>query len=478
VALAVLVAWASPGMAQSESPPPVEAQTEPGFVKPESPEAWDDLARGVAIQLEGLRPEIEAFEVLDRPLKPEETKPLESQYKEIRPKVQALRQRRELVSKEARKQAKEWSDDLFSRLEVLLQKTQAFAAPEEAKNAPQIESMISNIAFYGSLRGRAFWNDQGTTFDDSTSRIGLRGQLDVSRTYEFIGRFEVGTNMVGDLSRFLIGGDPGTEEGSEDRPIPLRLAFVGFEGPQGRVTFGKQWSTFYDVGVFTDQAPFFGGVASGVYAAGTDGGISGTGRANQALQYRFAIPHFKFGVQTQIRNLTSNDQSFVDTWGVSAVYQFDEGVTLGAAFNQVRDGITDPFPDEPIYGDQALIAGARWQNDDNYYAVTYTDFENHERDDEGEFYSGFGVELYADHLLTERFGIGGTFNYQKPDDDLMSDYLINFLSVGGGYFLGDKWRFYLIYKFENSQRSDGTPLGEDTLGAAVFYNFSWGFAPF
>jgi len=41
-----------------------------------------------------------------------------------------------------------------------------------------------------------------------------------------------------------------------------------------------------------------------------------------------------------------------------------------------------------------------------------------------------------------------------------------------------KWKFYLIYRFDNSQKSEGTPVGRNTLGAAVFYKFSWGFAPF
>jgi hypothetical protein len=232
------------------------------------------------------------------------------------------------------------------------------------------------------------------------------------------------------------------------------------------------------VAVFTDQAPFFGGNASGTYAAGTDGGVSGTGRANQALQYRFAISQFKFGVQTQIRNKTENDQSFADTWGISTNYQFDEGITLGAAFNQVRDGVPNPKPEQAKLGDQALILGARWQDEKNYYALTYTDFDNHEKDDQDRFFSGYGWEVFADHVLTGRIALGGTYNYQKPEGDHPGQYKIEFLSVGASYFLGDAWRFYLLYKFDNSQKSDGTPLGRNTLGAAVFYNFSWGFAPF
>lgn len=39
----------------------------------------------------------------------------------------------------------------------------------------------------------------------------------------------------------------------------------------------------------------------------------------------------------------------------------------------------------------------------------------------------------------------------------------------------------LIYhwtELRGARQSDGTPLDRNTLGAAVFYNFSWGFAPF
>lgn len=438
-------------------------------------EQYEDLAR----ELASLEPRIASLEALGRPLNSQERGELKAEWEVLRPMVEELRSRKDEVPEEAVERARKESVPIYDRMVVLLEQTKDFAAPEEARNAPQIETMISNFAFYGSLRGRAFVDGDGdTTFDDSTSRIGFRGQLDVGKNHEFFGRGEVGTNLVGEVTRFLIGGDPGTQEGSEEVAFPLRLAFVGFEGPQGRVSFGKQWSTYYDVAVFTDQAPFFSGTASGTFAAGTDGGISGTGRANQVLQYRFAISHFKFGVQSQIRNITDNNQSVADTWGLSAIYQFDEGFTLGAAYNQVRDGVLEPEPEQSKLGDEALILGARWQNEQNYYAVTYTDFKNHETDDLGRFFSGFGGEFYADHNITGRFGVGGTYNYLKPDGDHPGQYKIDFLSVGASYHLGMKWRFYLIYKFDNSQKSDGTPLGRNTLGAAVFYNFSWGFAPF
>ncbi|TNF78142.1 MAG: porin [Acidobacteria bacterium] len=453
----------APCLAQEETPPAV---------------SWTELMASIESALEGWPPRIEEYEARKEPLTKSEREELLAVFRSVQPTLKQLREGQEEAS------AAELADleavaDLVRRIEVLLQKSQAFAAPEESRDAPQVETMITNFAFYGSLRARGFTDFEGeATFDDSTSRLGIRGQLDLGKDYQFFGRLEMGTNIVGEVTNLIIGGDPGTKEGDENVAVPLRLAFLGFEGPIGRGSFGKQWAVYYDVAVFTDQAPFFGGSASGAYAAGTDGGISGTGRADQALQYRFAQGLFKIGLQAQLRDLTVNNQSFADTWGASVNYQFKEGVTLGAAYNEVRDGVLEPEPEQPKAGDRAAILGVRWQNDRNYYAVTYADFRNHEKDDMDRFFSGTGWEIFADHMVTERLGVGGTWNYQVPDSDHPGNYKVDFLSVGLAYELAKKWKFFLIYKFDNSQKSDGTPLGEDTLGVAVFYNFSLGFSLF
>ena len=260
---------------------PVAAQDEPVTA------SWEELIGSVESVLDGLQPQIEEYEARKQPLTKIEKEELLDAFNRVQPAMKELRERKGKAS--AAEQAElDTVADLVRRIEVLLQKSQAFAAPEESRDAPQVETMITNIAFYGSLRARAFTDLEGeTTFDDSTSRLGIRGQLDLGKDYEFLGRLEMGTNFVSDVTSIIIGGDPGTKEGSENVAIPLRLAFVGIEGPTGRATFGKQWAVYYDVAVFTDQAPFFGGSAAGAYAARTDGGISGTGRADQALQYRF-----------------------------------------------------------------------------------------------------------------------------------------------------------------------------------------------
>ena len=67
----------------------------------------------------------------------------------------------------------------------------------------------------------------------------------------------------------------------------LRLLYVGVETENGALTFGKNWSAYYQVSKFTDQFQGAGANATGTFNAGTDGGETGTGRANRTLQARF-----------------------------------------------------------------------------------------------------------------------------------------------------------------------------------------------
>ena len=52
---------------------------------------------------------------------------------------------------------------------------------------------------------------------------------------------------------------------------------------------GKNWSAYYQVGGWTDRMQGAGGAALGVYNAQTDGGPTGTGRADTTLQTRLTI---------------------------------------------------------------------------------------------------------------------------------------------------------------------------------------------
>lgn len=81
---------------------------------------------------------------------------------------------------------------------------------------------------------------------------------------------------------------------------------------RGNVSFGKQWAPYADVARFTDELNVWGGEWSGIFAGRTDGGVSGTGRADDALQHRLAADPVRLAAQAQLRTLTDNDASFVD----------------------------------------------------------------------------------------------------------------------------------------------------------------------
>ena len=441
------------------------------LVAEEPDPTWSELFAELKIGLDAARPKMDTFEESEGRAEVKESMRVQNDLRDLYDKYEKLKRRLDEATDQERVEFEE-IQALVEGAEERIVETQRFAVPEERRDDPLLTTMLRSFDLYGSLRLRAFTGVEGETeLDENTSRIGIRGGDDIGEAWEFFGRGEWGINVLTGTTRLFAGGDPGAKEGEENRALPLRLLFVGLDGPQGRVSFGKQWAVFYDVGVFTDQLPYFGGTAQGTYAANTDGGVSGTGRADMALQYRFSYEPVKFGVQAQIRNDTDNNRTFADTYGASAIYQSKFGLSLGVAFNRVEDGVPDPKEGQAKLGDQAAIVGARWSNDDYYFAATYASFENHEIDDQDRFFSGEGFELYAETALSGRLGGAATWNYQRPDDDHPGDYRLNFLTAGLGYTLGEHWKFYALYRFDKSTLSDGTDRNDDSLGVSVFYNF-------
>lgn len=122
-------------------------------------------------------------------------------------------------------------------------------------------------------------------------------------------------NLVDQSSNevFIAGDNLGQERFQDTDDITTRLGQAGLVGDWGSVQIGKQWSVYYDVTQWTDLFWAVGGNASGTYNAGTDGGISGTGRAEKAVSTRFRYHGLRLGAQTQMRNRTDNDQNVADT---------------------------------------------------------------------------------------------------------------------------------------------------------------------
>jgi Protein of unknown function (DUF3011) len=129
---------------------------------------------------------------------------------------------------------------------------------------------------YGSLRNIVSISDSGAQVQDNASRAGINfstfGAIKVFATGEW------GVNLVRSETTFNAGAT--TEQGfgvisqGTQSVFGARLGFLGVDfGRFGRLSFGKENSTHYDIaGYTTDRFNVFGGTSTTTYVAGTDGG--------------------------------------------------------------------------------------------------------------------------------------------------------------------------------------------------------------
>ncbi len=326
---------------------------------------------------------------------------------------------------------------------------------------------------YGSLRVLTATDTDGhSEVRNNSSRLGIRGEKALFGRLTAFGRYELGMNLVAnDRTILLTGGDPGTPIGQGSQAVFTRLGFVGIGTPIGNFSWGKQWSPYYDVAEFADQLAVFSGLASGAFGAGTDGGLAGTGRSERAVIYREAWGPVALGLQIQNRSLTLNDSSWADTFGGSLLVGKQNGFAVGAAYNEVRDGVELPTPNETQLGDKATIYGVRFRSARFYAGAIYSVLKQHEVDDLGRRFDGNGFELALRQHFSERLWIEGAYNDLSPDSDHPGDFRIRFGAVNLVYDFSVASRLFGGFKLENSLRSDRTDFQTSTFAAGLNYTF-------
>ena len=329
------------------------------------------------------------------------------------------------------------------------------------------------IDSYGSLRVLTATDTDGhSEVRNNSSRLGIRGEKELFGSLTAFGRYEFGMNLVAnDRTILLTGGDPGTPIGQGSQAVFTRLGFVGIGTPIGNISWGKQWSPYYDVAEFSDQLVVFSGLASGAFGAGTDGGLAGTGRSERAVIYREAWGPVALGLQIQNRSLTLNDRAWADAFGGSLILGRQYGFAIGAAYNEVRDGVLLPTPNETQLGDKATIFGARYRGARFYAGAIYSLLKQHEVDDLGLRFDGNGFELALRQNLTDRIWIEGAYNDLNPDSDHPGDFRLQFGAVNVVYGFGEASRLFGGFKFENSDRTDGTDFQTSTFAGGLNYTF-------
>ena len=210
---------------------------------------------------------------------------------------------------------------------------------QQATSGPTPTGFVGLFEPYGQLRTHlAAYNDDLEVQDNAT-RIGIN--------FETVGKVKViagtewGVNLVQSETQFnlsSVGSGEFGVVGSETNPVFLaRLGFVGADfGPLGRVAIGKQYGPQYDIaGYTTDRFNVFGGQGTSSYVAGTDGGTTGTGRADRVVHYRnTALKFLDFAIQGQFR-ATGND-STTDGVGASLQFKILPGLKAGGTYTRTN----------------------------------------------------------------------------------------------------------------------------------------------
>ena len=343
----------------------------------------------------------------------------------------------------------------------------------EKEDLPERQLFRPNkLELYGSVRIRYVSSENQNEFNDGGSRFGLNGQLQFHPDFWLLGRAEAGINLLGTFGD-VFGNSGNLGDGDN---ISRRLLYAAVETPSTIFLYGKNWSTYYQVSGLTDRFTSFGASASGTFNAFTDGGASGTGRADNVLQSRLAIDFlpasvkikpFKLNVQVQPGQPIpqADGLKYNYAFGLSGMLETEGEFNLGIAYNQavIDDDDRAALSLKGITGDdRALVLGTRIFGDKVYLATTVAFTENHETTDEGLYFDGWGWEVFSSYELFKDWWAIGGLNVLEPykDELLAKEFRVRYAVLGLRYsFDGFHKMLYTEIRLDDSLSASGQRVG-------------------
>jgi len=286
-------------------------------------------------------------------------------------------------------------------------------------------------------------------------------------------RLEAGVNILDELD-LLFNQGANTPLNQAGQSLFLRLLYAGVETPNFILAAGKNWSSYYRVSGFTDRFQGTGASASGTYNAGTDGGSTGTGRADRVLQTRILFREFKnsrlkpFNLNIQLQHGEPiprvPDASYGTTIGLSVVGASRKDFSVGLAYNHaiISDSEIPSLNSFGIDGDaQAGVLGVRWFSDKWYLATTVARLRNHETTDEDIYFDGWGSEVYGQYNVYKLWWAVAGWNILEPDTDQVQagNYRIRYGVIGVRYALKEfAQMLYANVRLDSGRLADGSPI--------------------
>ncbi|MEM6813415.1 MAG: porin [Bacteroidota bacterium] len=339
-----------------------------------------------------------------------------------------------------------------------------------------------DLTVYGRIEIGAGFDDNGDlAVSNNVPRAGFRLIKSIFDNdpdkLKIISKVEFGLDLVSRDETITFSPDPGAQVSQVGDAVFIRMGYVGVTYKDISIIIGKDNSLYYELGASeVDRFLAFGGTAIGVWNAGTDGGVSGTGRANQLIKLIYSTNNLKVGAQLQARDITDSNNKTVDTYGLGINYSI-KGFAIGIGYNKVLDGVIDPQPNQANENDEAIVFASSYEFKRYEIAFSYLSFTKHEDvevNEETIFYDGEGFEFYFKYKLTpsRKWHIATGFNYlfPKPDQNL-DDYDLKFGLVELGYNFSLGSHVFISSKFDNSKNIDGSDRLPNLYGIGIRFAF-------
>ncbi len=352
----------------------------------------------------------------------------------------------------------------------------------------------SALDFKGNLSIYYLQSGDFEEVSDGFSRYYFDFSHKMKNDWQAMAKLEWGVQVSNTDDKIIVNHNGLTSTGPTADSIWLRQGYVGFKHDDyGQFTMGKQWGVAYDVGGVTDWFEIFGAEASGTYNFGTDGGFSGSGRAEQALQYKLNLGDLSLGAQylaseDELHTTGENGEdlsavlNFNNSYGISALYQTPFDIGLGLAYNKAKiklsaNGVsTDEVDDELI---SAHVTYRPYGSLGLHVALVYTDMKNHDVDDVGKIMNkSTGIELFSayrfDNDISVIVGYNSLKDNSSSNNPVASDGLFHkkYYILSAKYHWDEDFYLYIESKIDDSTlHDDTTSLAEDATGIGMMFTF-------
>ncbi len=289
--------------------------------------------------------------------------------------------------------------------------------------------------------------------DTSYSRININGTTKINDTFSGFGAMEF--NMY--------FNNPSITE-NQAMKVTSRLSYVGLKTEYNSISFGKQYSTFYDVGEYTDMFEVNGDSAV-TYNFYT---FDPYERVNSSAVYRFTYGKLSIGIMGSLGDVYVNKNY---QYSGSIQYKMTDKFKVGFAYQYVNyDTMVNTAQENDS---NQYIVGLYYENDSIRFSDTIIIKKENNVEDT---YSGYGSEGY----LAYKFNALGTnvftgYNlFKYSDSENFTTVPVAYASIGFAYYFNSKIYTYGEYKYDVRTRSmlddAGVEEKESSFGLYLRYN--------